>query len=194
MRSNSHREQGGRAGSVPFLLSKDGQGLIESCIVVALVCLVFFAIFQLSQLYASQEVLDYAAARGARAKSVGFNHFMIRKTIEVGAIPNAGRMLTPAYAGGPSQEHALERARIPLYLGAENAGRLPAILAYEDWATIGQASISLVGDGTLRATVAQAMPLKYPFHRAFYAGDSVMLGGTNTIDAHYDLYMQDLGW
>ena len=71
---------------------------------VALVCLCFFGVFQISQLFASQEVLNYAAGRGARARTVGFNRFMVYKTIQVGAIPNAGRLVNPVYAGGPSQE------------------------------------------------------------------------------------------
>ncbi len=177
--------------------SRAGQSLIESCLVLAIVCLAFFGVFQISQLFARQEVLHYAAARGARAKVVGFNRFMVFKTIRVGAIPNAGRMINPAHQGGPAVQQSLEAARIPLYMAAENAGRLDPILSYEDWDSpqdVRQISEAAQGDGTLRMEVGQKVPLRYPFHRAFYAADSVDLTGEAALDNHYTLYLDDRGW
>jgi hypothetical protein len=174
--------------------SRSGQGLIESCIVVALVCLIFFGVFQISQLFSAQEVLDYAAGRGARARTVGFNHFMIEKTIRVGAIPNAGRLVNPVPTGGPSGQYALESARIPLYLAGENEGRLRAILDYAAWGTIIFGASSSLGDGTLRQDIQQEVSLtNNPFHRAFYASDTITLNGGCTLDEHYTLYMDDAG-
>ena len=181
-----------RAGQA--LHDRSGQALIESCLVVILVCLVFFGIFQISQLYAAQEVLGYASGRGARARTVGLNRFMVFKTIRVGAIPNAGRMVNPAYTGGPTAEHTLEAARIPLYLGAETPGRLAPILDYEAWNTIQADTAWSSGDGTLQQQVKQDVPLKLPFHRAFYAADSVEMEGETHLDEHYSLYMDDEGW
>jgi hypothetical protein len=174
--------------------SRSGQALIESCLVVALICLVFFGVFQLSQLFASQEVLDYAAGRGARARTVGFNRFMVFKTIRVGAIPNAGQLINPVHAGGPAVQYGLEAARIPLYLGAEDYGRLQPILNYDAWDTVQMDASYSVGDGTLHQGVRQSVPLRYPFHRAFYNADSVPLEGEITLDEHYPLYMEDAGW
>src|ERR1035437_1927236 len=99
-----------------------GQAIIESSLVLALVCLVLFGLFEISQLFAAQEILDYAAARGARAETVGFNRFMVEKTVRVGAIPNAGRLINPVVSGGPAAQSDAELARIPLYLAAENSG------------------------------------------------------------------------
>ncbi len=176
-------------------LNRSGQALIESCLVIAFVCLIFFGIFQISQLFAAQEVLDYAAGRGARAITVGFNHFMVDKTVRVGAIANAGRMINPSYQGGPSVEHALEVARIPLYLGAENQGQLGAILDYERWDTIHFGSASSVGDGTFRFSVDQEVSLtNNPFAGAFCSDDSIDLHGENCLDEHFTLYLDDAGW
>jgi len=187
--------------ALPLILlrrgQKGGQALVESCVVIAIVCLLFFSTFQISQLFASQEVLDYAAGRGARAITVGFNRFMVEKTVLVGAIPNAGRMINPVYQGGPSVEHALETARIPLFLGAEHEGRLQAILDYENWNTINYKKPAVsMGDGTFRYEVDQKVPLSDPFRRAYYAADSVELSGENYLDEHYTLYMEtdDGGW
>lgn len=181
-------------GGVRRLDRRQGQSLIESCLVLALVCLVFFGLFQVSRLFAAKEVLQYAAERGARAKTVGFNRFMVHKTVRIGAIPNAGRMLNPGPGGGPAREHAAESARIPLYLGAEYWGRLDAILDYEDWDSIDVPPVSSLGNGTLSLTLEQEYPLRSPFHRAFYAADSVPLRAEVLLDEHYPLYLDDRGW
>lgn len=183
-----------RDGGSQRLEGQSGQSLIESCLVLAVVCLVFFGLFQISRLFAAKEVLQYAAERGARAKTVGFNRFMVHKTVRVGSIPNAGRMLNPAPGGGPAREHAQESARIPLYLGAEYWGRLDAILDYEDWDSIDVSPASSLGDGTLRFVLEQEIPLRSPFHRAFYASDAFPLRAEVTLDEHYPLYLDDWGW
>ena len=165
--------------------------------VIALICLVFFGVFQISQMFAAQEVLSYAAGRGLRAKTVGFNQFMVFKTVRIGAIPNAGRLINPGYAGGPAAEEALEHARIPLYLAGEEYGQLPAILDYEFWNTPNEidAAAPVTGlDGTLHLDISQDYPLQMPFHRAFYGGDSVTLHGQADLDDHFPLYMTDEGF
>lgn len=71
--------------------------MLESLIAISLICLIFFGAMQLSQMYAAREILHHAAARGARAKTVGFNWWMVRKAIYVASIPNSGHMLTPNF-------------------------------------------------------------------------------------------------
>lgn len=175
--------------------SRAGQSLIESCLVLALICLAFFGVFQISQLFASQDILDYAAARGARAKTVGFNHFMVHKTIRVGAIPNAGPLVEPASEGGPLAQLAVERSRIPLFLAAEQWGDMAGILRYEAWASIGVGQPTLLADNTLHMEVPQNMPfMSNGFHRAYYRGEAVPLRGEAYIDTHYTLYMEERNW
>jgi hypothetical protein len=69
--------------------------MLESLIAIVLICLIFFGAMQISQMFAAREVLYHAAARGARAKTVGFNRWMVRKAVYVSSIPVAGAMLTP---------------------------------------------------------------------------------------------------
>lgn len=69
--------------------------MLESLVAIGLICLIFFGAMQISQMYAARDILYHAAARGARAKTVGFNHWMVRKAIYVASIPNAGAMVTP---------------------------------------------------------------------------------------------------
>lgn len=139
-----------------------GQSLIESCIVIALVCLIFMAVFQVTLIFSAREILHHASARGARAKTVGFNHWMVTKAVRVASIPNAGRMEEPefvnedpglraAIAGTPtsgrlwerllgvtpsSLQYNIERARIPEYLAAQNYPRAAYVLDYDRWHTI----------------------------------------------------------
>lgn len=74
---------------------RSGQAMLESLIAIMLICLIFFGAMQMSQMFAAREILYHAAARGARAKTVGFNRWMVRKAIYVASIPVSGAMLTP---------------------------------------------------------------------------------------------------
>ncbi len=196
---------------------KAGQTLLETCIVMMLLCLIFFGLVQLSQLSASKEILDYAASCGARARSVGFNDFMVGKVVRVAAIPNAGRLLTPevihpanpddlsgtpgrawdyALAAQPaSPQFPVESHAIPLYLGGDSWGRLPAILDYEYWnsSTDSRGAIDYIlhdsaGSG-LGVHTSQEVPLWTPLHRLIYDGDSFPLGGDAILENHYPLYL-----
>lgn len=139
--------------------SRAGQALIETCVVVLLVSLLFAGVLQVSQLLAGKAVMQHAASRAARARTVGFNRWMVAKCARVAAIPNAGRLLEPrlgetvppwrdvvrtsrpgelwdrALSGGTpaSARLAIEQARIPEYLEAPNALRAGHVLDYERW-------------------------------------------------------------
>ncbi|MFO7535410.1 MAG: pilus assembly protein [Kiritimatiellia bacterium] len=190
---------------------KAGQTLIETCIIMMLMCLIFFGLLQLSQLSASKEILDYAASCGVRAQTVGFNEFMVRKVIRVAAIPNAGRIVEPVadpapapapLTGSPgtawdyalraqpvSPQYAVERARIPLYLGGENLGRLDGILDYENWDSISLPSIGYSGNAGIAIEIDQDVPLWTPLHQLFFDGDTFPLGGDAILENHYPLYL-----
>ncbi len=176
----SHNHGAGRA---------DGQSLIESCIVIAVLCLLFMGMFQVSQLFMAQEILSFAAGRGARAKSVGFNEFMVFKTVRVATIANAGQMTYPGVDGGPAQQRALERSSIPLYLGSDRHRRLSSILDYEDWGDISYYWTEQESPSMITFHTAQPFPLRFPFHQAFYDSDSVSMSGEVCLDNHYPLYL-----
>jgi hypothetical protein len=197
---------------------KAGQSLLETCIVMMLLCLIFFGLLQLSQLSAAKEILDYAASCGSRARTVGFNEFMCYKVVNVAAIPNAGNLLEPIVVRPPnpvpfsltpgeawdyaltaqpvSPQAALERERIPLYLGGETWGRLPGILDYEYWNsgdteadyTINRPVFYEGGNG-LGVHTGQRVPLWTPLHRLIYDGDDIALSGDAIIENHYPLYL-----
>lgn len=191
---------------------------------IALICVIFMGVFQVSQLAVGREVLNHAAARGARAKTVGFNRFMVSKSVRVAAIPNAGRLTEPLYvnvnpglraqvatlrpgelwdqtvAAAPvSQQADLEKARIPEYLGSENWARSQWLLDYEDWNTVSIGLAQSVGgpggdSGVVQFRVWQNYRLWVPFHRAFFGDDDVRLQGRSDLEEHYRLYLEDRGW
>ena len=201
---------------------RKGQSLIETSLAVALICLLFMGLLQIARLVVAREILDYAAACGARARTVGFNTFMTRKVVRAAAIPNAGRLIHPAFtnespflrarvgilspgrlwdetlAESPTSARAdFEKARIPDYLGAENEPRARIVLDYEDWNTIHFREIRMQGApgvAVQQFTVEQDLPLRTPLHRAFYAADHIRLEGRADTALHCALYLDDLGW
>lgn len=177
-------------------LNQSGQAMLESIIVILTVCLVLFGLLQVAIVYTGQEVLHHAAARAARARSVGFNDWMVDKAVNVAVIPNSGERLEPIVLGqvnsgiaanatpGEAMDAAFSRrpvvsspsaaeesARIPEYLASENYGRSTYVLNYEEWE---RGSIThhiddgFSDDGVIEAEVIQEFPLKMPFAGYFY--------------------------
>ena len=204
--------------------AKDGQSLVESCIVILLIALIFAGLFQISQLFAAREVLYYAAACGARAKTVGLNWWMVEKSIRVAAIPNAGRLIVPPFQNQDatltpllttlkpgtlwervlgivpaSQQLAMEKARIPDYLDSFNNARGDFLLDYAEWDSIrGDHDSVAPADGVIdpivRVRVGQDYPLRIAGHGAFYSADSIPLHGESSIENYYPLYIDDMCW
>jgi hypothetical protein len=204
------------------LESRRGQSLIESCLAVVMVCLVFCGLFQICRLFAAKEFLDYSAGRAARARAVGFNDFMVFKCGKVACIPNSGVMTEPAFtnvdvvlrdmvetstpggfwdwvlgeAAPTSDQYEIERVRIPEFLASPTYLSAYEILDYEDWDSVVIGVGPVVGpDGIiLEGSARQDVPLRVPMHSAFYAADEVELEGRAFLENHYSLYLDDMGW
>ena len=163
--------------------------MVESCIVIVFLCLLFVGLFQLVHAYVAREVLYHAAACGARAKTVGFNLWMVKKATRVAAIPNAGTLITPAIStvdptlvnalatkspgalwdfalkSTPSSPTlAVELKRLPFYMESDK-GAEDSVLKYKDWDTIADpiitSSASLVLDPSSAGTVT--VQVKQPY-------------------------------
>jgi hypothetical protein len=172
-----------------------GQSLIEACLATAILCLVFMGLFQVSQLIAARQVLYHAAARGARAKMVGLNRFMVEKSLRVAAIPVAGRMTQPDIpnedaalrdwlanervgvvwdrvlegGGGQAAIHEIERARIPEYMASPYWGQAHSVLDYEHWGDVRGIVPGVMEDAApLEVRVRQAVDLRRLFGASLY--------------------------
>ncbi len=195
-----------------------GASLIEACLAMALICLIFLGLFQVSRVVAARDILNHAAARAARARTVGFDDWMVEKVVRVATIPNAGLMLAPAYTNeAPALQASLandsagvlwdkvlggnlwplfiqvglEIARVPVYLGTQNEWQAQNILDYAEWD-----SIDVDMDGgplapLLTVHVSQLYPMQVPGSSSFYADGQVPLQGTAEIENHYPLYLDE---
>lgn len=135
-----------------------GQAMVESILVILAVSLLFFGLFQYAQLFTAKTVLSHAAARAARARAVGFNEWMVRKSALVAAIPASGKRLAPSYVlqdgslhaalakenlgdlldvvfarRPPSAASGLEVNRVPDFMESVNQASSQAVLDYEYW-------------------------------------------------------------
>lgn len=204
-------------------LPREGQSLVEACLTIGLVSLLFFGVFQVARIYEVRAMLDHAAARGARAKTVGFNNWMVRKVVRAATIPVAGAMRVPspselvpdptlaamaaARAGAAwdtavrtapgSPQAAIEQARISDYLATDDESQADNILDYDGWDELTLTMPTAIGDGNatmLKCRVSHTYPLWVPMHRAFFASDQVDLQGEADIENHYPLYLDDQNW
>jgi len=166
-----------------------GQAMVESVIVMLAVALFFFALFQYANLLSAKLVLQHSAARAARARTVGLNHWMVEKSARAAAIPASGKCLTtftegggdtaPAWLGLPtpgrvwnaalraqasSVRARFERARIPDYMDSMNAPTSDEVLDYERWESLTVSLSEPLGldgatPGQLTVEVRQRQPL-----------------------------------
>lgn len=104
--------------------------MLETVIAVLVISFIFLALFKLSYLLTGKIVLEHAAMRVARARAVGFNDFMCRKSARVAVIPIAGHRLWP---DGEELDAEMELARVPDYLASGHEAMARGILEYERW-------------------------------------------------------------
>lgn len=110
--------------------SLPGQAMIETVIAVLVVMFLFLCLFRLSYMLEGKILLEHAAMRVARARSVGLNDFMCEKTARVSVIPVAGKRLWPL---GDELDYEMERARVPIYLATPTPPVARGVLEYAGW-------------------------------------------------------------
>ena len=173
---------------------KQGSALVESCLVMALLCLILFGILQVSYLVAARNVVNYSAVATARAAAVGMNDFMLYKVSHYTCIPAAGPIKTPNGFGrerpggesaGALWANAISRKNTPrshvgqYEVGVKEAYHLSSvaghnlILDYDNWQREEtDVKVSVEEDpklDMLHVKVEQNIPLALPFSRLFFA-------------------------
>lgn len=164
---------------------RSGQAMVEAIVALFFVCLVFFAVYEYASLLTARTVLDYAAARAARARAVGFNDFMVTKTVRVATMSTAGRCLVQDDRGGPLSTGTLV-SRMGSYLERETEADVRGILDFELWdsAKLGWSCSDPGGPASpLALRVRQRRPLygSAPLHA---------LEGSAEIEGHASFYLQ----
>lgn len=164
--------------------------MLETVLAVIFVTFAFLVLFQFSHWLTARILTEHAAARAARARAVGLNDFMCRKSARVAVIPAAGRLLWP---GEDDLAEGEELWRVSDYLCSENWGRANGILDYERWHTMDFDLKTGFGNGsTCSADVGLRMP------RFIGGGDDacesgVRIGGSAEVESHFPLYMNNQG-
>ena len=168
---------------------RSGASLIEACLAMALICLIFLGLFQVSRVLAARDILNHAAARVARARTVGFDDWMVLKVARVATIANAGIMLEPVYTNeAPALQASvandragvlwdrvlsgslwplfiqasLEIARIPEYMGSQNSWQAQHILHYSEWDEDGDSIDVDMSGGPLEPLLTVHVSQRYP--------------------------------
>jgi hypothetical protein len=171
---------------------KVGAAMIESSLVIVMLCLILFGILQVSYLLSARDVLSYTAIATARSSAIGLNDFMLEKVSHYTSIPTAGPIRTPNGFGGfaiprntegGKWDYAMDRnntrtssqgwyevdAKEEFHLAGQNAYR--AVLDYDNWQLNNSTEVratSASSGGLVSANVSQDIPLVFPFSRVFF--------------------------
>ncbi len=122
--------------------ARRGQAVVETVLAVLIVSSVFVVLFTLSHRLTGKILLEHAAMRVARARTVGLNDFMCEKAARVAVIPVAGARLWPS--GADAIDETMELSRLSDYLQSEDEAHARGILDYEGWRSLRVTP----GDGT----------------------------------------------
>jgi hypothetical protein len=155
--------------------SSKGQAMIETVFAVLFITFIFLGLFQLSRMLTAKILLDHASARAARARAVGFNDFMCRKSARVAMIPVAGKRLWP------EESDYGELSRIPIYLNSPDEATARGILEYQWWNTT---KLNVNSENGFAPKITASMRMHT---------DEFTMEGEAEIGSHYPLYMNDGG-
>jgi len=153
--------------------------MIETVLAVLVVSFAFIVLFRLSYMLVGKVLLEHAAMRVARARSVGFNDFMCRKVARVALIPVSGKRLWPT--GDDAIDWNMELSRIPIYMSTRDESIARGVFEYEGWNWLTVEP----GDGT-DTKISQGFSL-------FDGTDRFSLDGKAGVENNASLYMQDNG-
>lgn len=108
--------------------------MVETVLAVLIVSFAFLLLFKLSHMLTGKILLEHAAMRVARARTVGLNEFMCRKAARIAVIPVAGERLWPI--SEDEFDWSMELARVPDYMFSEDQAHARGILDYEGWSRL----------------------------------------------------------
>ena len=169
--------------------------MLETVLAVLVITFLFLMLFNLSHLLTGKILVEHAAMRVARARAVGFNDFMITKTVRISTMATAGRCLTQDDEGNALSTGTLV-SRMGSYLQAENDAETSGILDFPYWRGhhLGWDCSEPGGDvNELIMRVWQSRPLYGNGEDAEDAaidGRDYKLTGEARIEGHYPFYLQ----
>jgi Flp pilus assembly protein TadG len=175
-----------------FPTGRAGATIVESCLVMVLLCMMLFGILQVSIVTAAHDVLVYAASAGARCATVGYDEATVEKTIRIAALPSMG-----ANKLGLSKELVRVKSYLRYARQASDRGMLGHI-SDEYWNSLGEPVVTTPGY-LVQVNVVQEYPMTFPFVHALYKEDYTALDSEYStedgdelkvaLENHADLYL-----
>ncbi len=164
--------------------------MLESIIAMFFLVFVFFLVADYAELLKTRTVMDYAAARAARARAVGFNDFMITKTLRIATMPAAGECITTKGLGiSPDASFLISRSGS--YLETEHENETQGILDFELWNPAKLSWSATESDngqqGDVNMTVRQRHPL---LSNIPGSPDETTIEGKAQTESHYRYYLK----
>lgn len=111
---------------------KAGQAMVETILVLFFLFLAFYTVFQFADNFRARQLVDYAASRVARARAVGYNDYMLKKTADIATMAAAGECYTKTDTGKRLSARGLI-SRSPDYLACTYAAQAQQVLDFELW-------------------------------------------------------------
>lgn len=171
-----------------FRRRQRGQAAIETVLALLLLCLIFFALVQITYLYMGQMIAHHTVFVMARSYVVGFNERIVHRAREVGSIGMAGHLEQPeAYATrSPGDLGAVEEDLIAEFLSTDRY-----TLWYQYWDRISGSTPVAEAERieTFRVQVWN-YPLVMPMRAAYLSSDSVDFGSNVDMYNHAAYFMR----
>lgn len=174
--------------------------MVESCVVMVLLCLILFGILQTSIVTAAHDVFYYAASAGVRCKTVGYDQDMVRKSVRIASLPALlfnGNYENPARVSRYEEEILITRYLSEFHYNSDDILFDYVSDEFMDSIPLEEVEAQPQADRTLIMHAEQRFPLVFPFVRSFYAGEEVVFSAGNNADHvlkmedHAALYLYD---
>ena len=176
---------------------RSGQAMLESIIAMIVILLLFLALFNLSDQIRAKLLVENAATKCARARTVGYNDFMVRKIARLSTMPAAGKCLTLADSDGGTLSLQSRYYKIDDYLMSEYEAQANAILNFELWKNGNTFIHATSGSSPATATVTQRRPEVSGLNALATGkkdegsdGNHATISASATVEAHYPDYLQ----
>ena len=180
---------------------KAGQAMVESAVVLVVVFIAFMLALQYADNLRAKLLVEYAAFRCARTRTVGYNDYKLLKTARISTLSAAGKCRTRDDEGNPISTGGVV-SRLGLYIGSSNENQARQTLDFTYWdrgATYVEKPV--VGGNRITVRVGQDRPQFFDvMSPSAYMLDEngevpccvkrAHLVGESSIEAHYTEYLQ----
>ena len=171
---------------------KAGQAMVESILVLFFLFLAFYTVFQFADNFRAKLLVDYAASRVARARTVGMNDYMLEKTADIATMAAAGECHTRKADGERLYTGDLIN-RSGDYLEREYQEQARKVLDFELWRNGKTQAVCPLAGSKLTAHVIQLRPQFFDLGSYLFGmppvdtdnAPNARIEGEYSIEAHY---------